>query len=87
MGFFACTPLASPGVDCSVAGTTCTSGVDNGQGGFCLRDAGAGSCAAPLAVGVDCSGNAQCASGRCLSADGGVVANGTRGSCAASCIP
>jgi hypothetical protein len=87
MGFFACTPLVSPGGDCTANGTTCASGVDNGQGGFCARDAGFGECFAPLPVGGDCGANAQCASGRCLLGDGGVVIPPARGLCVTSCIP
>lgn len=90
LGFFACTPLASPGSDCSVSGITCASGVDNGQGGFCARDGGftgPGTCSAPLMVGGDCGSNAQCASGRCLTADGGAVGLNTRGTCATPCVP
>ncbi|MDP1829186.1 MAG: hypothetical protein Q8L48_38335 [Archangium sp.] len=87
MGFFACTPLVSEGGDCTANGTTCASGVDNGQGGFCLRDAGMGSCFAPLLAGADCGANGQCASGRCLRDDAGVVNPPARGFCQPPCVP
>jgi hypothetical protein len=87
MGFFACTPLVSPGGNCTASGTTCASGTDNGQGGFCERDAGLGTCSALLAEGGDCGANAQCASGRCLREDAGVVTAPARGQCQPSCVP
>ena len=87
MGFNACTPLVGTGGDCTANGSTCASGVDNGQGGFCLRDGGLGSCVAPLGLGADCGANAQCASNRCLRDDAGVVAPPVRGFCQAPCVP
>jgi hypothetical protein len=87
MGFFACTPLVGEGGDCSANGSTCASGVDNGQGGFCARDGGSANCFAPLGLGADCGANAQCASGRCLRDDAGVVFPPVRGFCQAPCVP
>lgn len=86
MGFFACTPLVSVGGNCTTTGLTCGSGVDNGQGGFCGRDGGTGTCFELLALGAGCGANASCASGRCLREDAGVVSN-TRGFCQAPCVP
>jgi hypothetical protein len=88
MGFFACTPLVSPGGDCSAAGTTCASGTDNGEGGFCARDAGGvGTCYALLMTGADCGFNNECESNRCLRADGGMAVPANRGTCQAPCVP
>lgn len=87
MGFFACTPLVSVGGDCTVNGTTCASGTDNGQAAFCGRDGGTGSCFALLSVGADCGANGQCASGRCLRDDAGVVMAPARGLCQPPCVP
>ncbi len=90
LGFYACAPVASPGADCAVSGVVCASGVDDGQGGFCLRDAGVntgpGTCSAPLGLGADCGSSAQCASARCLQVDGGTLGAG-RGVCQPSCLP
>ncbi|MDP2269223.1 MAG: hypothetical protein Q8K32_00750 [Archangium sp.] len=87
MGFFACTPLVSVGGNCTTTGLTCASGVDNGQGGFCARDGGTGTCSELLSLGGDCGANAQCASGRCLREDAGVVLANARGLCQAPCVP
>ncbi len=87
MGFFACTPLVSVGGNCTTNGLTCASGVDNGQGGFCARDGGTGTCSELLTLGADCGANAQCASGRCLREDAGVVLGGARGLCQPPCVP
>ncbi len=88
LGFFPCTPLLSPGSDCSASGALCGSGPDNADDGLCVRDGGRGAtCQGLQPPGGPCSAHVQCNSGRCLQEDGGFVFPPTVGVCQPSCLP
>ncbi|HEY0881867.1 MAG TPA: Dickkopf N-terminal cysteine-rich domain-containing protein [Archangium sp.] len=85
LGFFACTPLVAPGGSCTASGSTCASGPDLGEDGLCSRDGGR--CVAPLSLDEPCTGGTECASGRCLTEDGGAVLPPATGLCQPACGP
>lgn len=87
LGFFACTPLVAPGGSCAASGSSCASGPDLGTEGHCLRDGGTLICVEPLAADERCAGGTDCASGRCLTEDGGAVLPPETGLCQAACLP